>query len=378
MGISLFLSIEDQYESLRRVNTIPMMNLISHQIEEQVINHQISTDFFAGFQRFSNFPEQLRRYSRLGSVCRRVYVLGVPDCEPANISGIEFVELAPSSSLAQEWFLLVNTPTFWATLVAREVPEKDLVTKSRRFDAVWSYDVEVVERMALLLSQFMERPYHPIRERDYAQQNFHISEMNSCIVDQLEEINTLSQRRWSRMQTLQAFSAISAQRLLQFLQAAAQVLLDVFGATGVAIAFQTNDDSYKVVVAAGEAMGQGWSVHLTDGICGQVLREHRPVHFKDTSYRQRFDSQLPTAKCLMAAPIEDIKQKGVIALGHPKPNLWDEEDLDMLEAIGRFIAVESKHFFRRAQAKIKSQQQNHNSHAVPSESSLQTMGRQLR
>ncbi|MEM1242111.1 MAG: DICT sensory domain-containing protein [Cyanobacteria bacterium P01_H01_bin.26] len=365
MGISLFLSIENQYESLRRVNTVPMMNLISHQIEQQVINHQISADFFAGFQRFSNFPEQLRRYSRLGTVCRRVYVFGVPDCEPANISGIEFLELAPASSLAQEWFLLINTPTFWATLVAREVPEKDPVTKSRRFDAVWSYDVEVIERVALLLSQVMERPYQPIQDRDYTQQNFHISEINSCMVNQLEDINTLSLRRWSRMQTLQAFSAISAQRLADFLKAVAQVLLDVFGATAVAIAFQINDDSYKVVVAAGEAMGQGWSVHLSDGICGQVLRERRPVHIKDTSYRQRLDSQLPASKCLMAAPIEHVKQNGAIAIGHPQANIWDEEDLDMLEAIGRLIAVESKHFFRRAQAKAKSHNR-HNYHAVHS------------
>ncbi|MEO0350353.1 MAG: DICT sensory domain-containing protein [Cyanobacteria bacterium P01_A01_bin.15] len=367
MGISLFLSIENQYESLRRVNTVPMMNLISHQIEQQVINHQISADFFAGFQKFSNFPEQLRRYSRLGTMCRRVYVFGVPDCEPANISGIEFLELAPASSLAQEWFLLINTPTFWATLVAREVPEKDPVTKNRRFDAVWSYDVEVVERIALLLSQVMERPYQPIQDRDYTQQNFHISEINSCMVNQLEGINTLSLRRWSRMQTLQAFSAISAQRLADFLKAVAQVLLDVFGATAVAISFQINDDSYKVVVAIGEAMGQGWSVHLSDGICGQVLRERRPVHIKDTSYRQRLDSQLPAAKCLMAAPIEHVKQNGAIAIGHPQPNIWDEEDLDMLEAIGRLIAVESKHFFRRAQTKAKSQTRNrHNSHAVHS------------
>ena len=187
------------------------------------------------------------------------------------------------------------------------------------------------------------------------------------MVNQLEGINTLSLRRWSRMQTLQAFSAISAQRLADFLKAVAQVLLDVFGATAVAISFQINDDSYKVVVAIGEAMGQGWSVHLSDGICGQVLRERRPVHIKDTSYRQRLDSQLPASKCLMAAPIEHVKQNGAIAIRHPQANIWDEEDLDMLEAIGRLIAVESKHFFRRAQTKAKSQTRNrHNSHAVHS------------
>ncbi|MGD1855881.1 MAG: DICT sensory domain-containing protein [Leptolyngbyaceae cyanobacterium] len=356
MGISLFLSIENQYDSLRKVNTVPMMNLISHQIEDQVINHQISTDFFAGFQRFSRFPEQLRRYGRLGSVCRRVYVFGVPDCEPPTISGLEFIDLAPTASLSQEWFLLVNTPTFWAALVAREVDGKDPVTKGRRFDAIWSYDVEVVERVALLISQVMEKPYEPIRDRDYAQQNLHISEMNSCMVNHIEDMNALGQRRWSRLQTLRALSELSAHRLIQFLQESAQVLLDVFGATGVAISFQLNDDSYKVVVASGDAMGKGWSVHLSDGICGQSIRERRSICLKNTGNGQRFDSQLPSAKCLMAAPITHYNQPGVIALGHPKPNTWDEEDLDMLETVGRFMAVQVKHFFR--QAKLKSKHQN--------------------
>ncbi|MGD1952504.1 MAG: DICT sensory domain-containing protein [Leptolyngbyaceae cyanobacterium] len=354
MGISLFLSIENQYESLRRVNSVPIMNLISHEIEDQIITHQITTDFFAGFQRFSRFPEQLRRYGRLGSICRRVYVFGIPDCEPPTISGLEFVELAPASSLAREWFLLVNTPTFWATLVAREVDGQDPVTKGRRFDAIWSYDVEVVERVALLVSQIMEQAYQPIHERDYAQQNLHVSAMNSSMVNQIEDINALSQRRWSRVQTLQALSAVSAQKLMPFLKESATVLLDIFGATGVTIAFQVDNDSYKVVVAAGEAMGEGWSVHLADGICGKSIREGRSVRYKDISHGQRFDSQLPSAKCLMAAPIDHYKQNGVIALGHPTPNMWDEEDLDMLEAAGRFIAVGLKQFIRQAQTKRKS------------------------
>ncbi|ESA38587.1 sensory transduction histidine kinase hik26 [Leptolyngbya sp. Heron Island J] len=357
MGISLFLSLKNQYESLRRVNSVPVMNLISHQIEDQIINHQITTDFFAGFQRFSHFPEQLRRYSRLGAICRRVYVFGVPDCQPATIAGLEFIELAPASSLAQEWFLLVNTPTFWATLVAREVDGYDPSTKGRRFDAVWSYDVEVIERVALLVSQVMEKPYEPIRERDYVQQNCHISEINSNMVNQIETVNALSQRRWSQLQTLRALSAISAQRLMPFLEEAANVLLEVFGATGVVIAFQADSDSYKVVVASGEAMGKGWGVHLADGICGKSIREGRPIRYQDISHHQRFDSQLPSAQSLMAAPIHHHKQPGVVALGHPKPNTWDEEDMDMLETVGRFMAIGLKQFLKQAQSKLKSRDQ---------------------
>lgn len=38
----------------------------------------------------------------------------------------------------------------------------------------------------------------------------------------------------------------------------------------------------------------------------------------------------------MAAPIKHAKKAGTIALGHPIPNTWDKENLDMLEVVGRF------------------------------------------
>ncbi len=101
MAVSLFRSIASQYKDLRGVNTVAMMNSISRLIENQLIENQLPVNFYAGFERFSHFPDQLRRYSRLGAVCRRVYVFGVPDIRPPSIPGIEFVELSPTSPLAR-------------------------------------------------------------------------------------------------------------------------------------------------------------------------------------------------------------------------------------------------------------------------------------
>ncbi len=340
MSISLFLSIENQYESLRRMNTVSMMNVMSHQIEDQVINHQIPADFFAGFQRFSRFPDQLRRYGRLGAVCRRVHVLGVADCQPPTISGIEFMELAPSSQLAQEWFLLVNTADFWATLVAREMPGQDPITKSRRFDAVWSYDVEVVERIALLVSQIMEKPYQPVRDRNYTQQNFHITEMNSRMTERLEKTDLLSQRRWSCLKTLKAISALPTKNLLLFLQEASQVLLNIFGAASASITMKMSDSTYRVVVAAGEAMGEGWTLQLSEGISGQVMREQRSVRIQDTNQSQTSDALFPKARCLIATPLENRRLHGAISLGHSLPEGWNDEDLEVLEMVSRLLVVQ--------------------------------------
>ena len=74
MNISIYRSTAGQYENLRSVNKVPMMNAISHSIEEQVINHALPVNFYAGFERLSRFPAQTLLYGRLGAAARRVYI----------------------------------------------------------------------------------------------------------------------------------------------------------------------------------------------------------------------------------------------------------------------------------------------------------------
>ncbi|NJN85338.1 MAG: hypothetical protein HC881_02205 [Leptolyngbyaceae cyanobacterium SL_7_1] len=235
-----------------------MMNVISHQIEDQVLQHKLTVDFYAGFQRFSHFPDQLRRYSRLGAICRRVYIFGVADYQPLSIPGIEFIEISPTSALAQEWFLFVNTSSFWATLVAQEMEGRDPATGGRRFDGILSYDEAVVDRIALLMSQVMEVPYEPIPVRHYANQNLHISEISGRMLALHEKAELLCQQRWVRLATLQQIAELSSNNLLEFLHDAAQILQDVFGATGVAIALKIANQQYTIMVAEGDANGKGW------------------------------------------------------------------------------------------------------------------------
>lgn len=51
---------------------------------------------------------------------------------------MEFIELNPTSALAQEWFLFVDTSDFWATLIAKEIDRQS--DRQWRFDGIWSYD----------------------------------------------------------------------------------------------------------------------------------------------------------------------------------------------------------------------------------------------
>lgn len=340
MDVSLFRSISGQYQDLRRVNTTAMMNVISHHIEDQVIQHRLPVDFYAGFQRFSNFPEQLRRYSRLGAVCRRVYVFGVADYQPPNIPGIEFVELSPTSMLSKEWFLLVNTADFWTTLVTQEVEGRDQTSGGRRFDGLWSFNEVVVDRIALLVSQLMETAYVPIHHRNHNQQNVHISEISSRMLTMLETAEIGSQRRWTQLQTVQKIAEITPRTPTELLHDTAKILNTIFGAAGVVIALARSNRQYKVAAIEGDAIGNGWKMPITEGLTGRVIQQSRLMQVAEVRQSQDGDPLLPAAKGLISAPIMHRRNHGVITLGSAEPNVWTAEDAQTVMTIGHMLAIQ--------------------------------------
>ncbi|MBD1926227.1 GAF domain-containing protein [Trichocoleus sp. FACHB-90] len=340
MDISLFRSVASQYQHIRRVNTVSMMNVISHQIEDQVIQHKLSVDFYAGFQKFSNFPDQLRRYSRLGAICRRVYVFGIADSEPPSIPGVEFIEISPSSVLSREWFLLVNTSSFWTTLVAQEVDGRDITTGGRRFDGLWSFDEQVVDRISLLISQVMESSYQPIRQRNYEQQNIHISDVSSRMLGMLEQVVLNSQRRRVHLRTLQQFAETSSNNPENLLEDTAEILHSIFGATGVVIAgLNPSKEDYSVCAVAGDANGKGWKMPVSEGLIGRAIQQARLIQVTSVRQRHESDPLLPTAKALIAAPIIEGQVYGAIAISNTESNQWDEDDGQTLMAIARMLAI---------------------------------------
>src|SRR4051812_19004537 len=181
-NISLFDLITPDQEQDVAVSTVDMMLKISYQIEDIVIDNELPVDFYAGFQRFSYFRHQDKRYERLASVARRVYVFGEPDVTPPTIPGVQFIPLAPDDPLTKEWFLVVNTPSFFTALLTQEVPGADLIRGDRRFQGIWTYDEQLVSNAYLLLAQVLRQPYRPVTQRDYRAQNRYLVRMSNKLV----------------------------------------------------------------------------------------------------------------------------------------------------------------------------------------------------
>ncbi len=317
-----------------------MMKAISHLIENQVIQHRMPVDFYAGFQRFSHFAVQLRRYSRLAASCRRVYVFGVPDIAPPLISGIEWIELAPTDPLAREWFVLVNAPEFWSALIAQQLNSRDELTGGRRFNTLWTYDEQVVERGALLISQLLNDVYRPVPARNYAAQSSAIAGISGQLVEMLESQRRLGQRRWARLLTLhRALEALGRRRHHHELCAdITQILHDLFGAAGAVVTFVEASGTLRLVARTGDT-AVTVPPTLSEGVSAQVLTQGRAVLLSDIGTQRHADPLVPAARSVCAAPIIGRgRTLGVLTVGDPRQGVWSDEDAETLQAIAALLA----------------------------------------
>jgi len=342
VDISLFGAIASQYHDLLCVHTGETMNLICDLIEEQVINHKLSVDLYTGVQNFSEVATDVPRYKALGAVCRRVFVFGLADVTPPTIPGVEFFPLKPDTGLAQERFLLVNTPGFWAALLAKEISEPEASYGIKRYDGGWFYDEQAVERISLLLSQVMGKFYQPVPERYYDQQSKHIAEINRRLLVQLEESELVSQRRSMRLTTLNQFAAILLQHqpLPCMMRDAVQILSMIFGATEAAIAYNMHGGQFMVMASGGDINNSEQVSSLGEGASGQAFRQGKLVMYPDTKQKQPIDPLTPQAVTILSAPIKGRRKiYGVVTVGDEFRNKWNREDAQTVGAIANMLAV---------------------------------------
>jgi hypothetical protein len=342
MSISIFRSIANQYEHLRSVSTVSMMNTISHQIEEQVIRHRIPVDFYAGFQLFSRFPAQVRRYQQLGMVCRRVFVFGVPDARPPAIPGVEYVEIDTMSPLTREWFLCVDTPDFWTLLSTQEVDSgRDAINGGRRYDGLWTFDVQVVERASLLLSQVSNGFFQPTGRRNYESQNQHIAEMNGRMIEMLERSRLSVQRRWKQMNTLHKVTetVVKTPQAPALLGEVARILHMIMGAPSAAVLFRAEGEGYSVIAGEGD-IGRGATVRSGEGAAGRAISSGGVVNVPDARKARERDPLMPAMGSILAVPMSGRRGVyGALVIGDYDANGFSDDDAKTLSAAASLIAA---------------------------------------
>lgn len=147
-----------------RNSSVTSLLAVSHSIEETVMRHALGSIFFAGFQRFSAFLPQARRFEQLAARCKKVYIFGEADSATPLIPNLEYVPLQPGAPLTQEWFIIFSHSRFSVALLTRECGSSTASIRESRFGRGRLYQGQValqdhiVQPAAQLLHQALDLP----------------------------------------------------------------------------------------------------------------------------------------------------------------------------------------------------------------------------
>lgn len=152
-GPSLAKLVSHVPEARRWRRQADALIVIGRQLELMAQEQGVRAHVALGTLRFSLFHMHQGRIAQLVPFCQSVTVYGEADAEPPALPNVTFVPVPAGAPLSQEWFLVIDSPVFWGTLVAQAIAERaNGAVRRYQFEGVLSPDERVVSRASLLLS----------------------------------------------------------------------------------------------------------------------------------------------------------------------------------------------------------------------------------
>lgn len=136
----------------------PCLEYLSLLIETALLLRTKRTGrIYAGFERLSRMEPVADRYLRLADVSERVYVFGQPDWKPPRHPNMRVVTPKPHARLAREWFIIADSASLCAALIA--VPEANDAAAppdERIFRACKTTDRDIVTQLAAAAEEWLD------------------------------------------------------------------------------------------------------------------------------------------------------------------------------------------------------------------------------
>jgi signal transduction histidine kinase len=190
--LSLFQYLDQRDSRRLMANYRGSLTTISHEIEDSIVNTGAPARIFAGFQRMRYFLPQVDRYRRLARYAEHIWVFGIPDVTLPPINNVTYVTLTETDRLAQEWFLVADSPDYFSALVAHDLSGFGVPQHKRLFRGLWTFDLELVTKLRDVLSMAVGAPppVYDSRPRDYARQLGQVSRTVENLIQDLENSNS--------------------------------------------------------------------------------------------------------------------------------------------------------------------------------------------
>ena len=150
--------IFDEHPTFRFHAQVPVLEYVSLLIENALLLRANRTGrIYVGFEKLSRMEAVVDRYLRIADLSERVYVFGEADWKPPRHPNMKLVTFPQDFKLASEWFVIANSSTLQAALVA--VDEDGFgtpVLEERNFRAFKSSDPPLIAGLSEIAEELVD------------------------------------------------------------------------------------------------------------------------------------------------------------------------------------------------------------------------------
>lgn len=161
-GASLFDAVRRQAGS--QVTTVPLAREtlihLMHTLEQLVLDRKLASLVCAGLGFGDGWESTTRQLEKLAGPAAYILAFGERTAPLADLPGVTPIPVAAGDPLSGERFFLVLSYTFSALLCARRRENVSREPGTPSFDAVWSFDPQVVEYGLEWLTAYLESQTH--------------------------------------------------------------------------------------------------------------------------------------------------------------------------------------------------------------------------
>jgi DICT domain-containing protein len=132
---------------------------LCHALEDCILTSTSSPLVITAFQRGKWYLQEADRYRDIAEASSQVVIMAAADTgfaehPTSQLPNVALVDLAPTDPVAQEWHLIILSPTYTAMVLCQElspadygdrgVPKEDL---ERKFYGFWTFEADLVQEV---------------------------------------------------------------------------------------------------------------------------------------------------------------------------------------------------------------------------------------
>jgi DICT domain-containing protein len=136
---------------------------LCHALEDHILNDDSSPLVLTAFQQGKWYLQEAQRYGEIANISQQIVILAAADAgfaehPTSQRDNVNLVPLNPEDAIAQEWHLIILSPTYTAMVLCQELSEADYGANGlpatdleRKFYGLWTFEPELVKETAQLM-----------------------------------------------------------------------------------------------------------------------------------------------------------------------------------------------------------------------------------